>query len=122
MTEIDYYESVRQKMSIDGLGTPKHKRTIEFLKRMYSDEEIKLIDHFDRAYQLLSPKQLAQKASLEKADVKKIERLIHKSLPILDLPKTIAQREEMLRANESALVGQEKQNGHKNEKKRFIKT
>ena len=85
MTEIDHYESVRQKMSIDGIGTPKHKKTLEFLKMIYSDEEIKLLDHYDRAYQLLSPKQLAKKANLEKDDVKKIMKNLGKRGAIFKL-------------------------------------
>jgi Pyruvate/2-oxoacid:ferredoxin oxidoreductase delta subunit len=69
---VDHYESVRQKMSIDELGTPRHKKTTEFLKMLYNEEEIELLDHFDRSYQLLSPARLAKKAGWDKDKVKKI--------------------------------------------------
>ena len=85
MTEVNHYESVRRKMSIGGIGTPKHKKTIEFLKMLYNDEEIKLLDTFDRAYQLLSSAKLAKKANLEKAKVKKILKNLRKRGLIFDM-------------------------------------
>ncbi|MFX1452363.1 MAG: 4Fe-4S dicluster domain-containing protein [Promethearchaeota archaeon] len=72
MTDIDHYESVRQKMSVGPLGTPKHKKTIEFLKILYNEEEIELLDHFDKGYQFLSISKLAKKSGWEKSRVKEI--------------------------------------------------
>ena len=69
---IDHYESVRQKMSIDEVGWPKHKKTIEILKVLFNEEEIKLLDHFDRGFELLSAAKLAKRSGWEKARVKKI--------------------------------------------------
>ncbi|NVM53769.1 MAG: 4Fe-4S binding protein [Candidatus Helarchaeota archaeon] len=78
MPEVDHYESVRQKMSIDEVGTPKHKKTIEFLKVLYNEEEIELLDHFDRGYQLLTAVNLAKKSGWVKERVKKILKSLSK--------------------------------------------
>ncbi len=85
MTEIDHYESVRQKMSVGGIGTPKHKKTIEFLKRLYNEEEIQLIDNFERAYQPLSAGKLAIKANMDKKVVKKMLKDLRKRGVIFDM-------------------------------------
>ena len=85
MTEVDHYESVRKKMSIGEVGTPKHEKTIEFLKRLYDEEEIKLLDHFDRAYQMLSAGKLAKKANMEKKKVKEMLKKLHKRGVIFSL-------------------------------------
>ncbi|NHI91194.1 MAG: 4Fe-4S dicluster domain-containing protein [Candidatus Lokiarchaeota archaeon] len=78
MTEVDHYENVRRKMRIGQLGTPKHKKTIEFLKVLYDDEEIELLDNFERGYQLLSPAKLAKKAGWDKDKVKNILKRLGK--------------------------------------------
>lgn len=81
MTEIDHYESVRQKMCIDEMGTPKHEKTIEFLKMLYNNGEIELLDCFDHGYQPLSARNLAKRIDLDKNQVKEIlNRLFKRGL------------------------------------------
>jgi len=75
---VDHYESVWQKMSIDEMGTPKHKKTTEFLKMLYNEEEIELLDHFDCGFQLLTATKLAKKSGWEKPRVKKILKSLSK--------------------------------------------
>lgn len=72
MSIDDIYESVRQKMRLGQLGTPQHKKTLEFLKLLWNEEEIRLIDNFEGAFQFQSPRKLAKKTGLDKTEVKKI--------------------------------------------------
>ena len=85
MSNTDHYESVRQKMSIGEVGTPKHKKTIEFLKVLYNEEEIKLLDNFDGAYQGLTAGKLAKKANMDKKVVKKMLKDLRKRGVIFDM-------------------------------------
>ncbi|NVM03892.1 MAG: 4Fe-4S binding protein [Candidatus Helarchaeota archaeon] len=71
------YESVRQKMRLGQLGTPKHKKVIEFLKLLWNEDEIKLLDNFDMAFQFLSARKLAKKAGIiDKEEKKKVKEIL----------------------------------------------
>ncbi len=77
MTQVDYYELVRQKMNIGqkgggGLGAPKHEKVIEFLKVIWTEEDVELLNHFDGVGKFLSAEKIAARSGLEVPDVKKI--------------------------------------------------
>jgi len=46
MTEIDYYEQVRQKLVSGDIHVPKHKKVIKLMKVFWNEEEIKILNHF----------------------------------------------------------------------------
>ena len=72
MTEIDYYEQVRQKLVSGDIHAPKHKKVIKLMKIFWNEEEIKLLSHFDTVGNYISPKQLSEKAGIPKDEIKKI--------------------------------------------------
>ncbi|NVM53357.1 MAG: 4Fe-4S binding protein [Candidatus Helarchaeota archaeon] len=72
MSEIDYYEEVRQKLRLGKLAVPKHEKVIEVFKILWNKEDIRLLFHFDRAGKLLTAVKLAKRAGLEKSKVKEI--------------------------------------------------
>ena len=74
MTEVDYYETVRQKLVIGPLKTPKHRKITKLMKLFWNEEEIKLLSHFDRADQWTSIKQLVERSGLSKDEIKKLLR------------------------------------------------
>ncbi|MHA2181249.1 MAG: 4Fe-4S binding protein [Promethearchaeota archaeon] len=74
MTEVDYYEAVRQKLVIGPLKTPKHRKITKLMKIFWNKEEIKLLSHFDRADQWTSIKQLEERSGLSKDEIKQILR------------------------------------------------
>jgi NAD-dependent dihydropyrimidine dehydrogenase PreA subunit len=68
----EVYESVRQKMRLGQLGAPKHKKMLEFLKTLWNEEEIQLLDQFDGAFKFMSARNLAKKSGMDKDKVKTI--------------------------------------------------
>ena len=54
MTEIDYYEEVRQKLRLGKLAVPKHEKVIEVFKILWNEEDIKLLSYFEPPGKLLS--------------------------------------------------------------------
>ena len=62
MTEVDYYEAVRQKLVLGPLKYPKHRKIKKLLKVFWNEEEIKLISHFDTADKNISLSQLAERS------------------------------------------------------------
>ncbi len=58
MTEIDYYDIVRQKLILGPLIAPKHRKIIKLMKVFWNEEEIKLLSHFDSAEKWNSIRQL----------------------------------------------------------------
>ncbi|MHA1987788.1 MAG: hypothetical protein ACW98D_14225, partial [Promethearchaeota archaeon] len=70
MTEVDYYETVRQKLVIGPLKTPKHRKITKLMKIFWNEEEIKLLSHFERADQWTSIKQLEERSGLSKDEIK----------------------------------------------------
>ncbi|MHA1314762.1 MAG: 4Fe-4S dicluster domain-containing protein [Candidatus Helarchaeota archaeon] len=70
MNMIDNYEKIRQKLNVKGQGAPKHKKVIEFLKVIWNEDDIQILNHFDGVGKLLSARKLAKKAGLDKERVK----------------------------------------------------
>ena len=72
MTEVDYYETVRQKLTLGPLYAPKHKEMFKLLKLFWSEEEIKLLSHFEGADKSNTLKELADKSGMAKPEIKKL--------------------------------------------------
>jgi len=54
MTEIDYYEQVRQNLVLGPINAPKHKKIIKLMQVFWNDEEIKILSHFGKVGQWIS--------------------------------------------------------------------
>jgi len=74
MSEVDYYDKVRQKLVLGPLSSPKHRKIIKLMKVFWNEEEIKLISQFDSADKYVSLKQLEVKSGMPKADIKQLLR------------------------------------------------
>ena len=74
MTEVDYYELVRQKLVLGPLATPKHRKIIKLMKIFWNEEEIKILSHFEPADQYTSLRQLEERTGTPKDEIKKILR------------------------------------------------
>ncbi|MHA1270484.1 MAG: 4Fe-4S dicluster domain-containing protein [Candidatus Helarchaeota archaeon] len=72
MSNIDYYELVRQKLRVGKLGAPKHKKVIDFLKVIWTEEDVKLLCNMDGIGKLITARKLAEKVNLDKKQVKKM--------------------------------------------------
>jgi len=72
MTEVDYYETVRQKLVLGPLNSPKHRKIIKLMKVFWNEEEIKLLSHFESADQYVSLKQLEERSGLPKEEIKQL--------------------------------------------------
>ena len=77
MVESDYYEIVRQKLTLGPLKSPKHKKIIELMKVFWTEEEIKILVHFESADKSIPLKKLAEKTGIPKQELKqKLSRLV----------------------------------------------
>ena len=74
MTEIDYYEQVRQNLVLGPLYAPKHKKIIKLLKVFWNEEEIKILSHFEKAGNFITAKALEAKTGIPKNEINKILR------------------------------------------------
>ncbi len=72
MSKIDYHEIVRSKLRVGPLGAPKHKKVMEFLKIIWTEEEAKLLSHLGGVRELTTPRKLAKITGMEKEKVKEI--------------------------------------------------
>lgn len=73
LSDVDYYEKMREKLSVGaGLGAPKHESVMNFLRMIWNEEEIKLLDNFDRVGETLTVAKVAKKAGMEKQKVKEM--------------------------------------------------
>ena len=82
MTEADYYENVRQKLSLGRFVTPKHDKIIELLKIFWDEETIEILYHFPNAGQLISLKELVEKTGKPKSEIKKLLKIAVKKRTI----------------------------------------
>ena len=61
MTEVDYYENVRQKLTLGHNQIPpppKHKLIYKLLKLFWNEEEIKILAHFHSAAKSITLEEL----------------------------------------------------------------
>ncbi|MFX1488909.1 MAG: ATP-binding protein [Promethearchaeota archaeon] len=75
MTEVDYYEIVRQKLHIGRITAPKHKKIYELMKIFWNEEEIKILAHFNNVGRNNSLIELAEKTGISE---KKIEEILRR--------------------------------------------
>ena len=77
MSNLDYYDIVRQKMVLGPLIAPKHDKIIELLRIFWNEEEIKILSHFKKADEWTSLKELQEKTRLSRDEIKgKLNRLV----------------------------------------------
>jgi Pyruvate/2-oxoacid:ferredoxin oxidoreductase delta subunit/peptidyl-tRNA hydrolase len=72
MTEVDYYETVRQKLVLGPLKTSKHRKIRKLLKVFWNEEEAKILSHFESADKSIRLKDLAEKTGILKKELKEI--------------------------------------------------
>jgi hypothetical protein len=71
MTEVDYYEQVRQNLELGPIHAPKHKKIIQLMKVFWNEEEIKILSHFGKVGKFISTKQLSEKTDIPRDKIKK---------------------------------------------------
>jgi len=72
MTEVDYYETVRQKLVLGPLKARKHRKIKKLMKVFWNEEEIKLLSHFDTADKNVSLEQLEERSGIPMDEIKTI--------------------------------------------------
>lgn len=72
MTQVDYYEIVRQKLQLGPIIAPKHKKIFELMKIFWNEEEIKILSQFNKAGRITSLKELTEKTGISKQEIKRI--------------------------------------------------
>jgi ferredoxin len=76
MAEIDYYELVREKLTLGPIFAPKHEKTIEVMKILWNEEEIKILSHFPKAGKYISIKKLSTKEGMPSPE--KLKAILNK--------------------------------------------
>ena len=82
MAEPDYYDIVRQKLTLGPIQAPNHPKIIELMKVFWDNETIKLLSYFPPTGQKISLTELAEKAGLTPSEVKRILRKPEKNKTI----------------------------------------
>jgi Pyruvate/2-oxoacid:ferredoxin oxidoreductase delta subunit len=72
MENPDYYEIVRQKLTLGPVYTPKHEKIYELLKIFWNEEEIKILAHFDGADKYHSLRELEKRTGIPRDEIKRI--------------------------------------------------
>ncbi|NHI93812.1 MAG: 4Fe-4S dicluster domain-containing protein [Candidatus Lokiarchaeota archaeon] len=70
MSDIDIYEQLRQKLNIQGQGAPNHRAILDFLKIIWTEDDVKLLLNFDSVGKFVSAAKIAKNSGLEKNNVK----------------------------------------------------
>jgi len=74
MTEVDYYEIVRQKLQFGRINAPKHKKVYKLMKIFWNEEEIEIISHFNNVGARTSRKELSEKTGISEEKIEEILR------------------------------------------------
>lgn len=72
MVETDYYDLVRQKLTMGPIQAPNHPKILELLKIFWDEEAIKLLSQFPPAGQRISLSELAEKTGLTISEIRRI--------------------------------------------------
>ncbi|MDD1778612.1 MAG: 4Fe-4S binding protein [Candidatus Helarchaeota archaeon] len=72
MTQADLYETVRQKLSLGAITTPRHEKVIELMKVFWNEPEIKLLSHFPQSGKLISVQELVEKSGMPRSEVRSL--------------------------------------------------
>ncbi len=70
MSETDYYEIIRQKLTLGPVYAPKHKMIYDLLQTLWNEEEVKLLSNFEGVGNLISARKLSKITDLPKDQVK----------------------------------------------------
>ncbi|NVM30736.1 MAG: 4Fe-4S binding protein [Candidatus Helarchaeota archaeon] len=71
-TKLDYYDIVRQKLTLGPLRAPKHEKIFEMMRVFWDEETIKVLSYFPTADKRISLNELVEKSGMEKKTIKKI--------------------------------------------------
>jgi Pyruvate/2-oxoacid:ferredoxin oxidoreductase delta subunit len=77
MIETDYYEIVRQKLSLGPLYAPKHKKVYEMLKIFWNEEEIRILSFFKAADKYNTIDELSKKTGINEVKLTEILKHLH---------------------------------------------
>ncbi len=78
-TQLNYYDIVRQKLTLGPLTAPKHEKIFELLKIFWPEEDtIKLLSFFPSADQRITIEELVEKSGMDKGKIRKILRSVTK--------------------------------------------
>lgn len=72
LTESDYYDIVRKKLSIGQIRAAKHEKIFELMKIFWDEKTIEILSYFPSVGKLISLKELAEKTGKDKSEIKKI--------------------------------------------------
>ncbi|MHA1250350.1 MAG: ATP-binding protein [Candidatus Helarchaeota archaeon] len=72
MSEPDYYDIVRQKLTLGPLRAPPHPKIFELLKIFWDQETIKVLSYFPPVGSDISIKELAEKTGMDRKVIKKL--------------------------------------------------
>ncbi|MHA1439552.1 MAG: 4Fe-4S binding protein [Promethearchaeota archaeon] len=72
MSEVDYYEIIRQKLELGPLFAPKHKKVEELLKIFWNEDEAKLLSHFNSCDTPTSIRELIERTGMSRKEIKEI--------------------------------------------------
>ncbi|MFW9783677.1 MAG: hypothetical protein ACFFFB_15440, partial [Candidatus Heimdallarchaeota archaeon] len=74
MTEVDYYEIVRQKLQIGRITAPNHKKIFKLMKIFWNEDEIKIISQFNTVGMKTSRKELEEKTGKSEEEIEELLR------------------------------------------------
>jgi len=82
MAESDYYDLVRQKLTLGPLQAPNHPKVLDLLKIFWDEETIKILSYFPPAGQRISLAELSEKSGLTTSEVRRILKKAEKNKTI----------------------------------------
>ena len=74
MSEVNHYETIRQKLKLGALYAPKHRKVEELMKTLWTEEEAKVLAHFNACDQPTGLKELSKRTGKSRKDLKAILR------------------------------------------------
>ncbi|MHA1269057.1 MAG: 4Fe-4S binding protein [Candidatus Helarchaeota archaeon] len=85
MTDTDYYEIVRQKLTFGPVSAPKHEKIYELMKIFWDEDTIKILSYFPSSGGTISSTELAEKSGIPKKEITKALRKAVKKRTIIKL-------------------------------------
>lgn len=73
-TELDYYDIVRQKLTLGPLKAPKHEKVFDLMKVFWDSDTIKILSFFPNAGERISLAALSEKSGIPAREIKRILR------------------------------------------------
>ncbi|MFX1337282.1 MAG: 4Fe-4S binding protein [Promethearchaeota archaeon] len=70
MTEVNYYEQVRQNLELGPIYAAKHKKIIHLMKVFWDEDEIKILSHFDKVGKFITTRELSEKTNMSKEEIR----------------------------------------------------